>query len=161
MNISEIYNVFGIISIIFNIGLTLTTYRNKKSTETISNKIKETIESDKKDRRDIELFANLLTKLNSIESSLILLRKTDEELLDQGSSVLKVVQDIQDKFIEIQNNEYVFKNNNHEAYLTEFGNLLETYDESKIAQRRFSLKRLREINSLNTSFLRKLKSDLQ
>lgn len=168
MSLNDLYYIFGIGNILFNIIISIITYLNKKTVENdkkeieeIKKEVKESVESNKNERKSIEDITNLLSNLREIEKSLTLLRKSDNELIRLGTSLNEELNKIYENFLEVQNNNHLFLDNDYNPRTEDFITISESFEEDSAGNRKYSLSKLTEINTANTSFLRKLKSSLQ
>lgn len=166
--LKNIGELFGIFSVIINSIFLYLNYRNKKNNdktkndiEVMAKKITNKINKEKDDKRDIEIYSNLLNIFSDMEVLINSLRKNDDELMREGTSLARIVEKIQDNVTKVQNDKYIFEKNKHDINLPEFEHKLDKVFESNDAFRTSVIKDLKTINSNNISFLKKIKSEIQ
>lgn len=164
-NIGELFSIFSVI--INSIFLCLNYMNKKKNDQTkndideVAKKITNKINKEKNEKRDIENYSNLLNVFSETESLINNLRKSDDDLQSEGTSLKNIVEKIQDNLTKIQNDRYIFEQNQFDPNLPEFESKLEKISGANDAFRTSIVKDLKFINSNNTSFIKKIKAEIQ
>lgn len=167
--LKTIGELFSILSVITNSIFLYLNYMNKRKNDQTKNDIEEVakkitnkINKEKNEKRDIENYSNLLNVFSEIESLINNLRKSDDDLQNEGTSLKNIVEKIQDNLTKIQNDKYVFEQQNQfDPKLLEFESKLEKIFGANNAFRTSIVKDLKLINSNNTSFVKKIKAEIQ